>query len=110
MIIGNIARSYNVNGRLIGEYPLELPKKIELVDRIREMGDKFNNEDIARIFATMQSDFLNQSLEELIFEAESNDRLIQHDEQYVSLRVDLIGFDPATKGEYVLIIDKKCKE
>ncbi len=107
IISGNSVSCYDKNNKLLSTDKIEVQNHIEMVNSIKEIGDKFSEEDINQTIATMQGFKFINNLEEFIKDAPKND--IQVTEQgngYVTLRMSLSKIDPRMTEQSVLLIDR----
>lgn len=110
VITGNTVSRYDINGKLLSTDKAEISRQTKLAEQIREMGAQFSDKEIAQAFATMQGNVFDQNFEKWITEAEAKGEVIAHDEQYVTLRMNLSENNTQKKGACVLLVDKNINK
>jgi hypothetical protein len=109
IINGTTAQLYNSAGKLVATEQINLANQGEMVDKIKEIGNKFSEEDINNTIATLQGRQFVDNLEEFIHNAPSKGiQVTDTGDNLVTLRMPA---DRALGGnETVLLIDRKLNK
>ena len=106
-IIGGMASFYDKKGELISKTPIDLPNQIEIVNKIKKLGNNFSSEDVNNTLAILQGQQLVDNLDELTKNASKYGvRILEQGENYITLRMSQKHIDPRIEEEVVLLIDK----
>ncbi|MCL2073384.1 MAG: hypothetical protein FWH18_05675 [Marinilabiliaceae bacterium] len=109
-IIGNNLYFYNSNRQMVGMQSAEMPRHNDLADRIMQMGDRFSSETLNDAFATMKGEIFNEAVDQMIAEADASGQLLQHDDNYATVRTILADEVHGAVGSAVMIIDMSIKK
>ena len=106
-IIGGTASFYDKKGELISKVPVDLPNQLEMVKKIKKLGDKFSREDLNNTMAAIQGQQLIDDLDELTQNASKNGvRILEQGKNYITLRISQKHIDPRIEEEVVYLVDK----
>ena len=109
-IIGGMASFYDKNGELISTTPIDIPTQIEIVNKIKKLGNKFSREDVNNTLAAIQGQQFIDDLEELTKNASKNGvQVIEQGQNYVTLRMSQKHIDPRIEEEVVYLVDKNIR-
>lgn len=102
-IIGNSAKFYDMNGKLISQAPMSLPNQHELAERIKKMGAKISSEDVNKTVAAIQGQQFIDDLDALINNTAKNGvRVLEQGKNHITIRMPKDNLD----NETVLLVDK----
>jgi len=106
-IIGGMSSFYDKNGILISMTPIDLPNQLEMVNKIKTLGNKFSREDLNNTMAAIQGQQLIDDLEELTKNASKYGvRIMEQGQNYVTLRMSQKHIDSRIEEEVVYLVDK----
>lgn len=106
VLSNNMARMYNKAGKIIGEYPIEIPNQIEMVRSLYKSAETYSEKTLNYAIATMQGHLFIKELDKYLFDAAKNGiEILYQDDSYVTLRESIKIKGNETK-DAVLIIDK----
>jgi hypothetical protein len=106
VIIGNSANFYNKSGDLLSSENIPIPNQMELVNKIKKLGNNFSEEDINETIATMQGQQFIENLDEFINNPSNNIQVLEQGNSFITIRMSLSDIDPRMTGTTVLLVDK----
>ena len=106
-IIGNHVTFYDGSRNMLGSHTLEIPKNREMAEQIKQLGDRYDYNELANAFSTMQGDFFEKEMDKVISDAEARGQLIVHNENYATVRMNFADVKPGATGSSVMLIDRK---
>lgn len=110
-VLGNTAHFYDKNGKLINSEHIEMPKQMEMVEKINKMGSKFSAKDLNEAMAKMQGQFFEDNINEFIEDAiKKGAQVLKQEDHYIALRISMKQIDPRIKEEAVLLINRKINK
>ena len=83
---------------------------MKLVEQIRDMSTQFSDKEVADAFSAMQGNVFDQNFEKWMAEAETKGDVIAHDEQYVTLRMNLSEYTQLEESTCVMLVDKNINK
>jgi hypothetical protein len=103
----NSATLYDKSGKLLAEYPVEIPNQLGVLNKIKESGSKLPPEKLNEIMLSLHGYMFAENLDEYIAQAPKNGIKVSYiDEKTVMLRKPLSD-EPNSKNDIVLIIDRE---
>jgi len=107
VIENNVANFYSKSGVLLGTNQISLPVHAETVNKLLELEDNCTQEAMDKAVAKLQGSRFLSSLDDFISDARRNGaRVMQEDEQFMTLRMSLNQIEPGITDEVVVLIDK----
>lgn len=116
VIYGGEISWYDGSGALLGSEPMERLDYSAWITDIKKIKDTNSKEDINRALRNFQSQFFKANLENFLEEIKASNpivreieefQILEENETYVTIRVDMALFEPGQTGINVMLIDKE---
>jgi hypothetical protein len=104
----NTFSTYADNGSILNTFSLATPNQLETVKKIKELGKNLKPIEINKLINKMQGQQIIENLDLYIENTCRNGgAVIQHDDNFLTIRMPLKNLEAGIKEEVVLLIDKK---
>jgi hypothetical protein len=115
VIYGGEISWYDGSGALLGSQPMQRLDYSAWITEIKKIKETNSKEEINRALRNFQSQFFKANLENFIEQIKKSNpivreieefQILEENETYVTIRVDLAQFEPGQTGINVMLIDK----
>lgn len=115
VIYGGEISWYDGSGALLGSEPMQRLDYSTWITEIKKIKDTNSKEDINRTLRNFQSQFFKANLENFLEDLKASNpivremeefQILEENETYVAIRVDMAQFEPGQNGINVMLIDK----
>mgnify|MGYP005853730809 CR=1 FL=1 len=115
VIYGGEISWYDGTGKLIGSQSMDRLDYSAWITDIKKIKDTNSKEDINRALRNFQSQFFKANLENFLEEIKASNpivreieefQILEENETYVTIRVDMAQFEPGQTGINVMLVDK----
>ncbi len=111
IISNNMANFYGSNGKLIASENIPMPNHIDMVNKIKEIGENFSINDINNMIATMQGQAFVDNLADFIANASQYGvTVLAQGNNFVTLQMPLSNIDARMKQDAVLLINTQLNK
>jgi hypothetical protein len=116
VIYGGKISWYDGSGALLGSEPMQRLDYSTWITEIKKIKDTNSKEDINRALRNFQSQFFKANLENFLAQIKASNpivreveefQILEENEAYVTIRVDMAQFEPGQTGINVMLIDKE---
>jgi hypothetical protein len=109
-IVGNTINFYTKTGKLLKTSFIELPNRIDIVNKIKSTRGKFAGDQINQIIASIQGQHLEENTNEFLKTVtQDGAQIVSENEQYARIRMSMSKRDARLDKEVEVLVDKHKK-